>query len=474
MRISWVLAMGRMDELDAKLRYVFGDVVVRKDVVLYQEVARLPRFISEYLIASLGKEVPSREDLERISELVSKCYPEPRDRDKILHDLMKLGEYKVIDEVKVFTDISSGTHRAFLWNLGLECAIVDELLDRYENLLRQGLWGLATLQYVSSNEGGYAIIVDFKPFQVASLDMKAFIDGRKEFTTDEWIDILISTIGFNPEVLKRRKKLVILSRLIPLVEPNVNIIELGPRGTGKTYTYLHISHYTRIFSGGRISPAVLIWNLARNIPGEITTKDCVIFDEISKIELVNADEMMGKLKLYMESGFVERGGRRGTSECSLVFLGNVNVKGETPIEDFTYILPEVMRDPAFIDRIHGFIPGWEVPKVGKQDIYISRHYGFATDYFSEVLHELRKEKKFFYIVSDSIELSNVTIRDERAIKKLASGFLKLIAPHGEIGDEELKQALDLAIEYRQQIADWLHFLRPGEYEEKKIGYRIRS
>ncbi len=465
--------MGRMDELNAKLKYVFGDVVVRKDVVLYQEVARLPRFISEYLISELGTEIPTRNDLERISEVVAQQYPEPRDRDKVLHDLMKNGEYTVIDEIKVFTDISSGTHWAYLWNLGLECAIEDKLLETNEGLLRQGLWGLAKLRYVSDSEGGYAKVVDFKPFQIAKVDMKAFVDGRKEFTTEVWVDVLTSTVGFNPEVLPWRKKLVIISRLIPLVEPNVNIMELGPRNTGKTYTYLNTSHYARIFSGGKISPAVLIWNLARDVPGEITTKDCIVFDEVSKIEFVNADEMMGKLKLYMESGFIERGDRRGTSQCSLVFLGNVDVKGEIPVEDFTYVLPKVMRDPAFIDRIHGFIPGWEVPKIGKLDVYISKNYGFVTDYFAEVLHELRKETKFFYLISDSVELSNVTGRDEKAIKKLASGFLKLIAPHGEVGDEDLKLALELAVEYRQRIADWLHFMRPGEYERKKISYKLR-
>jgi ATP-dependent Lon protease len=385
---------------------------------------------------------------------------------------MKIGEYKVIDEIKVFTDVSSGSHRAFLWNLGLECAITDELLEKYENLLRQGLWGLARLQYISDVEGGSVTVVDFLPFQIAKLDMEAFIEGRKEFTTQEWIDVLISTIGFNPDVLPWRKKLVILSRLIPLVEPNVNMMELGPTNTGKTYTYLNVSHYTRIFSGGRVSPAVLIWNLARNIPGEITTKDCVIFDEISKIEFFNAEEMMGKLKLYMESGVVERGTRRGISQCSLMFMGNVDVRGEVPIEDFTYVLPELMRDRAFIERIHGFIPGWEVPKIGKLDVYISKHYGFVTDYFAEILHELRKKTEFYYHVSDRVELSNITGRDEKAIKKLASGLLKLMFPHGEVSDEELKLALDLAVECRQRIADWLHFMRPGEYERKKIGYKV--
>jgi ATP-dependent Lon protease len=200
----------------------------------------------------------------------------------------------------------------------------------------------------------------------------------------------------------------------------------------------------------------------------------VVFDEISKIEFSSADELMGKLKLYMESGFVERGIKRGISQCSLMFMGNVDVKGEVPIEDFTYVLPEVMRDPAFIDRINGFIPGWEVPKIGKLDVYISKNYGFVTDYFAEILHELRKKTDFYYYISDIVELSNITGRDEKAIKKIASGLLKLINPHGEIEDKVLKLALDLAVEYRQRIADWLHFIRPGEYERKKIGYKVRG
>ncbi|MGQ9781563.1 MAG: BREX system Lon protease-like protein BrxL [Nitrososphaeria archaeon] len=176
--------------------------------------------------------------------------------------------------------------------------------------------------------------------------------------------------------------------------------------------------------------------------------------------------MVCKLKLYMESGFVKRGVRRGISQCSLMFMGNVNVKGEIPIEDFTYVLPETMRDAAFIDRVHGFVSGWEVPKIGKLDVHIPKNYGFVTDYFAEILHELRKRMKFYYHVSDKVELSNVTGRDGRAVKRVASGFLKLITPHGEESDKELKLTLDLATEYRQRVADWLHFMKRGGYEKK--------
>jgi len=251
-------------------------------------------------------------------------------------------------------------------------------------------------------------------------------------------------------------------------------MELGPRNTGKTYIFSNSSFYARIFSGGKVSPAVLIWNLLRDSPGEIPTRDCVVFDEVGKIEFMNAAEMMGKLKHFMSLSEYERGKRKGSSGCSLAFLGNVDVSGERPIEEFTYVLPEDMRESAFIDRIHGFIPGWEIPKVGRAEVYLSRYYGFATDYFSEIMHQMRRKHEFIGYIGDKIELQNVDRRDEIGIERVASGLLKLIAPQGEFEDEYLKLALELAIEYRQKIADWLHYIAPGEFQMKKIGYRVKG
>jgi len=236
-----------------------------------------------------------------------------------------------------------------------------------------------------------------------------------------------------------------------------------------------MSFYSRIFSGGTVSPAVLIWNLARDIPGEIPTRDCVVFDEVPRIRFHNPAEMMGKLKHFMASGEYERGKRKGSSGCSLAFLSNITVSGERPVEEFTYILPEDMRDSAFIDRLHGFIPGWEIPKVGSSKIYLSNYYGFAIDYFSEIMHQLRKRIEFMGYIDRCIDIIGAkSIRDEIAIKRIASGLLKLLCPHGDFSKEELRIVMDIATEYRQRIADWLHYMEPGEYDLIKLTYKIKG
>jgi len=341
------------------------------------------------------------------------------------------------------------------------------------------MWGVADLEYVpesvpTDNSGNPLaspiLISDFNPFQASKIDLEDITKKRAQFSTEEWIDVLINTIGLNPTVYSSHTKLILLSRLIPVVEPNVNLMELGPRATGKTYMYRHISYYTRIISGGRVSPAVLFYNIATKTLGEIGIRDCVIFDEISKISFSDPGEMMGKLKDYMESGFFERGPKKGVATCSLVFMGNVDVRGQTPIEDFTYYLPDFMKDTAFIDRIHGFTPGWELPKVKQAEVHLSKNYGFVTDYFSEIMHELAK-KNFHPYVSENVELSgDLTIRDEKGIKRLAAGMLKLLCPHRKFSEEDLGVSLDIAIQYRQSMVDWLHHLAPGEFKKKRLGY----
>jgi ATP-dependent Lon protease len=467
--------MSSIDNASSKLKYIFGRAVVRKDLILHGHIGRLPRFIAEYLIAEACGDNVTQECLKKVSDLVEKYYREPQEKDKVKFDLVKNGKVDMIAEIKVEKDVESGLNFVNLLSVPIEDAIVipDDIVEKNPRLLETGLWGKVTIEYNSSSSIKMTV-TDFNPFQMAIVNINDFIEGRKEFTTEEWIDILVSTIGYNPSLFSNRKKIIVITRLLPLIEENINLMELGPRNTGKTYVFSNLSFYTRIFSGGKISPAVLVWNLQRDSPGEIPTRDCVVFDEIGKISFMNANEMMGKLKHFMASGEYERGKRKGSSDCSLVFLGNVDVIGERPIEEFTYVLPEDMRDSAFIDRIHGFIPGWEIPKVGRADIYFSRYYGFATDYFSEVMHQMRKKHEFVGYVSSKVELQNVDRRDEIAIERVASGIMKLIAPHGEFSDEDLKLALETAIEYRQRIAEWLHFMAPGEYQMKKIGYKVKG
>lgn len=468
--------MSKIDAVSSKLKNIFEDAVVKKDLILYGHIGRLPRFIAEYLIANICGDRMNEDCLKKVSEVVEKYYREPQEKDVVKHELVKNGKIRIIGEVKVGKDVETGLNYVELLNIPLneDMTISDEIVEKNPRLLEMGLWGMVTLEYHPA-ETIKVSVTDFKPFQIAEVNLDKFVDGRKEFTSTEWVDVLISTIGYNPSNLPQRKKLLILTRLLPLVEENLNMIELGPRGTGKTYVFSNMSFYNRIFSGGKISPAVLVWNLGRDIPGEIPTRDCVVFDEVSKINFADVSEMMGKLKHFMESGEYERGGRKGSSGCSLVFLGNVDVEHERPVEEFTYVMPDIMRDPAFIDRLHGFIPGWEIPKVGKAKVYLSRYYGFAIDYFSEIMHQLRKKIGFIATVNEHIEVTGTDrIRDEKAVKRLASGLLKLLCPHGEFGKEELRQIMDIAMEYRQRIADWLHYMAPGEYDFTKLSYEFKG
>jgi len=466
--------------LFAKIQRVFGEYAVDKRIANSVELMRLPRYVVEYLIGEFMAKGGDWE--EKLRKFVAKYYYEPKYKDLLLHKLTTEGTVKIIDELKVWVHPKTGKHYAILPSLAIRDAqILLEIVEKNPNVLTMGMWGLITLSYdpsVVDEEGATPIIVvDFIPFQAPAIDFNLFKEARREFTLEEWVDTLINTIGLNHERYSFRQKLVLLTRLIPLVEGNVNLMEFGPRATGKTYIYRHVSHYTRIFSGGNISPAVLFYNLRTKVPGEIATRDAVVFDEISKIRLTNPSEMMGKLKDYMESGHYERGDKRGVSTCSLVFMGNIEVElreeGYVPVEEFTYVLPKEMRDSAFVDRVHGIVPGWELPKIKQAKYHLSQGYGVASDYFAEILHETRKESLVAKI-SRYVEFSdNFTIRDERAVKKIASGLFKLLFPHGEWDKKELKLLMDIAIEYRQRVRDWLHILAPGEYPKEKLIFRVR-
>lgn len=466
-----------MRSLDQKLKDLFGDLVVDKKLSQLHEVARLPRFIGEYLVGKFCQDNPS-ESVKRLGEFVEKHYPEPKDKDKVLHDLMITGEYSLIDELKVETLIKEGAHKLVVPCLNLrDGRILTSVIVAHENLLRSGMWGFATLKYMSDlqTDGlplSPVVLVKFTPFQASRVNLTEFSQKRNEFTLQEWIEVLINTLGLAPEAYSERARFLLLSRLVPLVEPNTNLIELGPRATGKTYLYRNISYHARVFAGGRVSPAILFYHMPRRAVGDIGTKDCVVFDEISRISFANPDEMMGKMKDYMVDGFVERGDKKLQSSCSLMFMGNIEVEGEMPTEEFAHALPGFMRDSAFVDRVHGFIPGWELPKLRKAEEHLSHGYGLVTDYFCEIMHALRR-KDFQHIINEHIHLTgDVTFRDERGIKKIANGMLKILCPHGGITEEELKISIDLALEYRQRIADWLYVLSPGEFKRRQLGYKV--
>lgn len=471
-----------MPSLDDKISRVFGEVAVNKGLALRHEVSRLPRFISEYLISKYCSAYPDKElALSKLAKVVAENFPEPKDKDKIFYRLKKIGFIQLMDEFKVSVDLKRNLYLVQIPCLQIYDALVDEgIIRKFERIL-SGMWGLGTLEYrpdIPENlevEVSPILLTDIEPFQVYNIDIKDFAKKRNEFSLSEWIDLLIATMGLNPKAYSYRQKILQLVRLVPLVEGNTNIVELGPRATGKTYLYRNLSHYTRIYSGGAVSPARLFFDARLRIVGDIAIHDAVVFDEVSKIRFTNPDEMAGKLKDFMVDGFFERGAlKRAHSDCSLVFLGNIEKEETMRPEQILYTLPDIMQDSAFIDRIHGLIPGWEMPKIMKSEEHLAHGTGLAADYFAEIMHGLRKEN-FKDLVNEHVEFSsNFTIRDENAVRKIISGLCKLLFPNKEFDLSELRQIVSLATEMRQYVCDILAEKSPSEFPPKRLECRVRG
>ncbi len=481
-------------ELDSKAKSSFGPYVVRKELVRSHEINRLPRFISEYLIAKFySTDEPTKDDIRKLSDFVTLHFPELRDKDKILHDLMTSGSYTLMDEFKVETDIKGARHRLTIPCLNVrDASIVSSILDENTDLLRSGMWGVATLKYLPA-EGGVTssesreidtspiLMTKFTPFEVVNVRLSEFTSKRRYFTKSEWIDLLVRSIGLNPNVYSDYQKKLLLLRLVPLVEPNCNILELGPKATGKTYLYRNISYSTRLISGGRVSPATLLYNIATKTVGEIGVRDCVVLDEIGKLTFPNSEEMIGKLKDYMVDGFFERGPKKAHSKASLVFMGNVELgsAGKVPSEmGIIDALPLFMKDSALLDRLHCFIPGWELPKIMQSSEHLATGYGIVADYLSEVFHQLSIQGSYLDLISDRVRLESstkegITIREEKAIKKIASGMLKLLCPDRNFDEADITMAMKAAVEGRSRVNLLLSSISPQEFDrEKKISFSI--
>ena len=355
--------------------------------------------------------------------------------------------------------------------------VLDSLVLDNDRLLVDGVWAVGVLQYMSDE--GTVFLTKLAPLGVSSLDLDAFRDGRSKFSTDEWVDLLINTFGLNSNSYNvgedpQRTKLVLLSRAIPLVEPNVNLVELGPKGTGKTTFHREISYHSRIISGGSVTPATLFYNLSARREGLLVIYDSVVFDELPTLELSGGAEIVGKLKDYMESGRFDRGPKQARSECSLVFTGNVEIAGDQPAQSYFFeAFAEQFQDSAFFDRLHGCIPGWELPKIQASDEHLSKSIGFAADYFCEILHEMRK-LDFHQLVKQRITISGskVTIRDERSVLKVLAGLTKLVFPDGRIDEGWFVKMTRLAEDYRGMVISQLAAKDPGEFSGKRL--RVES
>jgi len=451
-------------------------VAVDKSKARVGDLARVPRHISEYLLTRFDG------DTVKASHFIRMYCPPRSESNVILHRIMSeawLGSDKVVtilDEVTATPLPKLGLYSVRLSNLdlGTEIYTVSRVVKRHVNLLRHGTWGTMALQYDAeatiANKPSI-IMTGFSPIASSNASLEEFMELRGMAQLREWIDLLINTCGLNPEAYSPRQKILYLTRLLPLVEENLYLIELGPRATGKTYIYRNLSRYTRIFSGGGVSPAVLFYNAMTKTVGELAVRDCVVFDEVSKIEFPDPYEMVGKLKDYMESGMYERGvAKQVRSGCSIMMQGNI----DSDHDWWDAVLPRSLREPALIDRVHGLIPGWELPKIMRAERHLSRGIGIAADYFSEIMHQLRS-LTYSKIIQDHVEITgDPSIRDERAVVKLASAMYKLLRPDGEYDREVLGISVEIALELRDRVRRKLHEMIPGEYPDARLGGRIRG
>jgi len=452
-----------MTQFDQKVNQVFPGKVVRKDLVRKVKVgANIPVYVLEYLLGkycATDEEMAIQAGLLIVNDIISKNVINPDEANKAKAWVKEQGEYTFIDKVKVRLVASEDKYWAELINFNDNYIhIPNHFIRTYERLLEGGVWSEVNLQYMYDEEQrgrkSPFWISDLKPIQLASFDFEEYQSGREKFTTGEWIDFLITSTGLEPEQFAERQKLLLLIRLIPMVETNFNLVELGPRGTGKSFVYREISPFSILVSGGKTTVANLFYNMASRKVGLVGLWDVVAFDEVGGMDLHEKD-VVDILKDYMESGSFSRGREEITANASMCFLGNVN----QPIDVLTKTshlfqpLPEKMTDPALIDRFHYYLPGWELPKMSKE--LFTNRYGFVVDYLAEAFRETRRsnftEKMDFYFSLGD----HLNARDAKAVRKTVSGLVKLIHPDGQVTKDEMRTYLQIALEGRRRVKEQL-------------------
>ena len=462
-----------------KLREHFDGRIVRKDLTKkIKEGANVPVYVLEFL---LGQYCSSDDDtiiesgVQQVKRILADNFVRPDESQKILSQLRKHGSHTVIDMITVQLDIQKNRYFAEFSNLGLQkVPIEDEYPEKFDRLLCGGIWCIVQLDYEFVEEekkNGYPIqIRKLTPIQMPHIDIDDLKSGRKAFTKDEWMDVLLRSIGMEPDELTIREKWLLILRMVPLVENNYNLCELGPRSTGKSHLFKEISPNSILVSGGQTTVANLFYNMARKQVGLVGLWDCVAFDEVAGIRFKDKDGVQ-IMKDYMASGSFARGKEEKAASASMVFVGNINQSVDVLLKTsslFDPFPPEMGTDTAFLDRIHCYLPGWEIPKFRPE--HFTDDYGFITDYLAEFIRELRKEQ-----YGDALDHwfrlgKNLNQRDTIAVRRTVDGLLKLIYPNGEFTKEELAEILQIALEMRRRVKEQLKKLGGMEFYDVNFSY----
>lgn len=466
-------------DIKRKLREHFDGKIVRKDLTKkIKEGANVPVYVLEFL---LGQYCSSDDDaiiesgVQQVKRILADNFVRPDENQKILSQLRKRGSYTVIDMITVQLDIQKNKYFAQFSNLGLQkVPIEDGYPEKYDRLLCGGIWCIIQLDYEYVEEekkNGYPIqIRNLKPIQMPHIDIDDLKAGRKAFTKEEWMDVLLRSIGMEPDALNVREKWLLILRMIPLVENNYNLCELGPRSTGKSHLYKEISPNSILVSGGQTTVANLFYNMGRKTVGLVGLWDCVAFDEVAGIKFKDKDGVQ-IMKDYMASGSFARGKEEKAASASMVFVGNINQSVDVLLKTsslFDPFPPEMGTDTAFLDRIHCYLPGWEVPKFRPE--HFTDDYGFVTDYLAEFVRELRKEQ-----YGDALDHyfrlgKNLNQRDTIAVRRTVDGLLKLIYPDGKFTKEGLEEILQIALEMRRRVKEQLKKLGGMEFYDVNFSY----
>ena len=413
--------------------------------------------------------------VQTVKRILADNFVRPDEAQKILSKLRQKGSHTVIDMITVHLDIKRNCFFASFSNLGLtNVPIEDEYPEKYDRLLCGGIWCIVQLDYEyveEEKQNGYPIqIRKLTPIQMPHIDIADLKQGRKAFSKEEWIDILLRSIGMEPDALSYREKWLLLTRMIPLVENNFNLCELGPRSTGKSHLYKEISPNSILVSGGQTTVANLFYNMGRKTVGLVGLWDCVAFDEVAGIRFKDKDGIQ-IMKDYMASGSFARGKEEKAASASMVFVGNINQSVDVLLKTsslFDPFPPEMGTDTAFLDRMHCYLPGWEIPKFRPE--HFTNDYGFISDYLAEFIRELRKEQ-----YGDAIDRyfrlgKNLNQRDTIAVRRMVDGYLKLVYPDGEFTKEQLEEVLQLALEMRRRVKEQLKKLGGMEFYDVNFSY----
>ena len=451
---------------------------MRKDLTKkIKEGANVPVYVLEFLLGQYcSSDDPDiiEEGVENVKRILADNFVRPDEAQKILSVLRQRGSYTVIDKITVNLNIKRDFYEAEFSNLGLKNIPIDEEYPaKFDRLLCGGIWCIVQLdyEYMEEDRNGTPISIrKLTPIQMPHVDIEELKQGRKAFTQDEWMDVLLRSIGMEPDTLTYREKWLLLIRMIPLVENNFNLCELGPRSTGKSHLYKEISPNSILVSGGQTTVANLFYNMGRKTVGLVGLWDCVAFDEVAGIRFKDKDGIQ-IMKDYMASGSFARGKEEKAASASMVFVGNINQSVDVLLKTsslFDPFPPEMGTDTAFLDRIHCYLPGWEIPKFRPE--HFTDDYGFITDYLAEFIRELRKEQygdaldKYFRLGT------NLNQRDTIAVRKMVGGLLKLVYPDGEFSKEQLEEILKLALEMRRRVKEQLKKLGGMEFYDVNFSY----